>query len=254
MGNFLRYDRPIIASMVNSKTPDRTIELIGIAIAEGADAVGIQTDGFLPEYRNIEEYRRVLAAANGLPTYVTHYRTGDFKLNSDNDENIGEHLVEIARIGATLVDVMGDLYCKDPLEMTFDPVAVEKQKKLIERLHEEGAEVIMSSHALKYLPAEQVLEMANAQVERGADIVKIVTFANSEEEEVENLKTSLLLKRELKKPFLFLAGGECKIHRRLGPSFGASMWLCDAAIEENGKTPVRPLISQVKAIAANLTY
>ena len=254
MASFLNFDRPIITSMVNSKTPDGTIELIKIAAAEGADAVGIQTDAFLPEYRNVEEYRRVFAAANGMPTYVTHYRTGDFKQNSDNDENIGEHLLEIARAGATLVDVMGDLYCRDPLEMTVDPVAVEKQKRLIERLHAEGAEVLMSSHALKYLPAERVLEIARAQVERGADVVKIVTYANSAEEEVENLKTSLVLKRELDKPFLFLAGGECKIHRRLGPSFGASMWLCDAAFDGQGTTPLRPLISQVKAITANLTY
>ena len=253
MASFLNFDRPIITAMVNSKTPDGTIALMKIAADEGADAVGLQTEGFLPEYRNVEQYRRVFAAANayGMPTYVTHYRTGDFKQNSDNDENIGEYLVEIARAGATLVDVMGDLYCKDPLEMTFDPVAVEKQKRLIERLHEAGAEVLMSSHALKYLPAEHVLEIARAQVERGADVVKIVTYANSTEEEVENLKTSLVLKRELDKPFLFLAGGECKIHRRLGPSFGACMWLCDAAYSENS-TPLRPLIAPVKEIWKNL--
>ena len=59
---------------------------------------------------------------------------------------------------------------------------------------------------------------------------------------------------ELKKPFLFLAGGECKIHRRLGPSFGASMWLCDAAFDGHGTVPLRPLISQVKAINDNLQY
>lgn len=251
MASFLNFDRPMITAMVNSKTPKDTIELIKIAAAEGADAVGIQTDGFLPEYRNVEEYRRVLAAANGMPTYVTHYRTGEFKSNSDNDENIGEHLIEIARAGATLVDVMGDLYCKHTDELTTDPVAVEKQIRLIERLHAEGAEVLMSSHTLKYMPTERILEIANAQIERGADIVKIVAYANSEEEQVENLKTSLILKRELKKPFLFLAGGECKIHRRLGPSFGACMWLCDAAYEE-GATPLRPLISQVKAIYENL--
>ncbi len=252
MASFLNFDRPYITAMVNSKTPDRTIELINLAAERGADAIGLQTDAFLPEYRNTEEYRRVFAAANGMPTYVTHYRTGDFKDNSDNDENIGEHLIEIARAGATLVDVMGDLYSKHPDELTVDPVAVEKQKKLIERLHAEGAEVIMSSHTHKYMTTERVLEIANAQIERGADIVKIVTYANTEEEQFENLKTSMVLKRELKKPFLFLAGGECKIHRRLGPSFGACMWLCDADHEGQSATPVRPLITQVKAIYENI--
>ena len=248
--SFLNFDRPMITAMVNAKTPDDTIERIKVAAAEGADAVGLQTEHFLPEYRNIEQYRRVfdIAHESGLLTYITHYRTDEFKTNSDNDENIGEHLVKIARAGATLVDIMGDLYDRHPDELTDNPVAVEKQKKLIERLHAEGAEVLMSSHALKYLPAERVLEIAKAQAERGADIIKIVTYANTEEEQVENLKTSLLLKRELGKPFLFLAGGECKIHRRLGPSFGACMWLCDAVYE----APLRPIISQVKNIYDNL--
>ena len=250
MASFLNFYRPMITSMVNSKTPEGTIELIKIAAADGADAVGVQLEAFLPEYRNVESYRRVFDAANGMPTYVTYYRTGDFKQNSDNDENIGEHLIEIARAGATLVDVMGDLYCRHTDELTDDPVAVEKQKKLIERLHAEGAEVLMSSHALKYLPAERVLEIANAQVERGADVVKIVTYANSEEEQAENLKTSLLLKRELKKPFLFLAGGECAVHRRLGPMFGASMWLCDAEDDKSGNQ-LRPSVKSVVAIREN---
>lgn len=251
MGKFLRYDHPVITSMVQGKSADRVIELIKKSNAQGADAFGIQTCKLPEEERNIETYRRIFAAAEGKPTYVTNYRIGENRHTSLDDDKIGEHIVEIARAGATLCDVMGDIYGKDPDELSTDPIAINKQKKLIERIHAEGAEVLMSSHALKYLPTERVLEIANAQIDRGADIVKIVTYANSEEEQVENLKTSLALKRELSKPFLFLAGGECNIQRRLGPMFGACMWLCVSEHDEMA-TPVQPLIEQVKKVWENI--
>lgn len=251
MGKFLRYDRPVITSMVQGKSADRVIELIKNSDALGADAFGIQTCKLPNEERNIETYRRIFAAANGKPTYVTNYRIGENRHTSLDDEMIGEHIIDIARAGATLCDVMGDMYGKDPDELSTDPIAIDKQKRLIERIHAEGAEVLMSSHALKYLPTERVLEIANAQIERGADIVKIVTYANSEEEQLENLKTSLAMKRELSKPFLFLAGGECNIHRRLGPMFGACMWLCVSEHDELA-TAAQPLITQVKAICESI--
>ncbi|MBQ8387607.1 MAG: type I 3-dehydroquinate dehydratase [Clostridia bacterium] len=251
MGKFLRYDRPMITSMVQGTTPERVIELIKKSDALGADAFGIQTCKLEEKDRNIETYRRIFAAAEGKPTYVTNYRKGENRHTSLDDEKIGEHIIDIARAGATLVDVMGDLYDRHPDELTTDPAAIDKQKRLIERIHAEGAEVLMSSHTMKYMEADRVLEIAMAQKERGADIIKIVTYANSEEEQLENLKTSLVLERELGAPFLLLAGGECNIHRRLGPMFGASMWLCVAEHDEHA-TPVQPLISQVKAICENI--
>ena len=60
--------------------------------------------------------------------------------------------------------------------------------KLIDDLHERGAEVLMSSHILKYTPAERVLEIALEHQRRGADICKIVTGAETMEQQIENLK------------------------------------------------------------------
>ena len=44
--------------------------------------------------------------------------------------------------------------------------------------------------------AEKVLQIAFAQQERGADIAKIVTRADSQEEEIENLRATSLLKEK----------------------------------------------------------
>ncbi len=46
-----------------------------------------------------------------------------------------------------------------------------------------GAEVLMSSHTFKFMKTDEVLRIVTAQQERGADVAKIVTAANSEEGE-----------------------------------------------------------------------
>ena len=91
----------------------------------------------------------------------------------------------------------------------MDPAAIEKQKKLIETIHEKGAKVLMSSHVFTFTPAERVLEIALEHQRRGADICKIVTGADTMEEQIENLRIIRLLKHVLTIPFLFLCGGVC---------------------------------------------
>ena len=49
------------------------------------------------------------------------------------------------------------------------------------RIHENGGEVLMSSHTWQYLTPEQTLNIAKAHEARGADITKVVACANTEE-------------------------------------------------------------------------
>ncbi|MBO5653668.1 MAG: type I 3-dehydroquinate dehydratase, partial [Clostridia bacterium] len=60
------------------------------------------------------------------------------------------------------------------LELSMKQDAIDKQMRLIEQLHKMGKEAIMSSHVLKFTPAETVLEIALEQQRRGVDVVKIV--------------------------------------------------------------------------------
>lgn len=105
----------------------------------------------------------------------------------------------------------------------------------------------MSCHVLKFIPAQEVLKIALAQQERGADIVKIVTGAETEEQQIENLRICLLLKEKLSVPFLFLSGGKSKILRRIGPKLGCCMYLCVYEHDAH-TTPAQPLLSIVKAM------
>ena len=147
--------------------------------------------------------------------------------------------------------MMGDYFDKVEGELTMKPEAIEKQKQLITKLHEKGAQVLMSSHILKFTPAERVLEIALEQQRRGADISKIVTGADTMAEQIENLRIVTLLKEKLDIPFLFLAGGECHILRRIGGELGCTMYLCVHEYDEVA-TKSQPLLKNLKEIRNNI--
>ena len=243
--NFLKYDTPPLTCMVQADNPDRINELISLSIPEGAEAFGMQFCRMKAEYRNKETYKELFEFAKPYPVYVTNYRGGENK-EKDDDTLAGE-LLELAECGATLCDVMGDYFDHVEGELTMNKEAIEKQMKLINDLHERGAEVLMSSHVLKYTPAERVLEIALEHQKRGADICKIVTRADDMEQQIENLRIITLLKKELGIPFLFLCGGECSILRRIGAKVGSCMTLC--VYEHDAlATHSQPLLKDVKTI------
>lgn len=248
---FLNHEKPLLTAMLQYNTPDLTVGAIRNGLAAGAEAFGLQVESLEKEYQNAETYKRLFAEMHGKPCYVTNYR---YKSNEGkSDEVLAEEMLEIAENGATLCDVMGDIFSKHPEELTDNPDAIEKQIKYIEALHEKGAEVIMSSHVLKFTPAERVLEIAFEQKRRGADIIKIVTGASTIEEQIENLRITDLLKKELGAPFLFLSGGESTIHRRLGMKLGCAMCLC---VYEHyaGSTPSQPLIRIAKKVRDDMGF
>ncbi|MFQ9801624.1 MAG: type I 3-dehydroquinate dehydratase [Clostridia bacterium] len=87
---------------------------------------------------------------------------------------------------------------------------------------------------------------------RGADICKIVTGADTMEQQLENLKIINMLKENLKIPFLFLCGGECRILRRIGGELGCCMYLCVHEYDALA-TPAQPLLKQLKTIRDNIS-
>lgn len=245
---FLEYDKAILNVMVQADNPDRIKELIDKSLPEGAEAFGMQFERLEPQFRNKEVYKELFSYTD-KPVYVTNYRFANNEGKSDDE--LAEELVELAECGATLCDVIGDLYDRQPDEVAIDEKAVEKQMKLIDDLHKKGAEVLISTHILKYTPAERVLEIALEHQRRGADISKIVTGADTMEQQLENLKIVNLLKENLQIPFLFLAGGECRILRRIGGELGCCMYLCVHEYDELA-TPTQPLLKNVKAIRDNM--
>ncbi len=243
--SFLTSDKPILTVMVQADNPERIETLMDRSLTDGAEAFGMQFCRMKGEYRNQDTYRRLFSYAKEKPVYVTNYRGANNV--GKTDEQLAEELLELADCGATLCDVVGDFFDKQPDELAVEETAVRKQMDLIEALHKRGAEVLMSSHVLKYTPAERVLEMALEQQRRGADICKIVTGADTMEQQLENLKIVHMLKESLKAKFLFLSGGESRVLRRIGGELGCAMYLCVEEYDEFA-LPLQPLLCHVRAI------
>ncbi|MBQ8344899.1 MAG: type I 3-dehydroquinate dehydratase [Clostridia bacterium] len=245
--SFLHEDRPLRTVMVQAYTPERIRELIDRSQAGNPDAFGMQFCKLKAEYRTPEIYRELFAYAGDRPVYLTNYRhtTNQGK----NDETLAEELLEMAECGATLCDVMGDYFAPCEGELTMDGEAVKRQMVLIDALHERGAEVLMSSHVLKFIPAERVLEIALEHQRRGADICKIVTGASNMAEQMENLRIVRLLKETLEIPFLYLSGGESRVLRRIGGELGCCMYLCVQEYDEVA-TKSQPLLCEINAAEA----
>ena len=242
---FLNFKRPLITAMVQGKTPDRIKYLIDRCREGGADAVGVQFEQLRPEFKTDEVIRDLLEYAGELPVYYTNYRL--IENLGKSDEQLASELLKYADLGGTLCDVMGDIFDRTEGELTMNADAVKRQTELIDELHKRGAEVLMSSHVLKYTPAERVLEIALEHQRRGADICKIVTSSDDMEQQMENLRIIALLKQKLDIPFLFLTGGECRLIRRIGGEVGCCMYLCVHEYDDVA-TPLQPLISDVKKI------
>jgi len=232
--------------MVQADNPERIKELVNLSLPIGAEAFGMQFCRMKSEYRTEEVYRELFEYASPYPIYVTNYRDRGSN-EGKSDDILASELLTLAECGATLCDVMADFFAPEEGEFTMDRDAVSKQMELIDQLHKRGAEVIMSSHVLKFTPAERVLEIAREHQRRGADICKIVTDAADAREEIENLRIIDLLKEKLDIPFLFLCAGECRILRRLGGALGNCMSLC--VYEHDAlSTKSQPILSDMRAV------
>ena len=228
--SFFGRKRPLLCAMVQDKTPEDAICTIMDSLYDGADAFGIQLENLLPEYRNEETLTKIFKHCEGKPIYITSYRVNQSKGLTD-EECVALLLMGLRAgrdLSPMLCDIMGDLYCKETDQLTFEETAVAKQRALIEQIHQEGGEVLMSTHLSRFFDREEVLSYAKAQKQRGADVVKLVNKTGNEEEMMENLNTIHALKRELEgTPFLFLASGEGgHLIRQIGPALGVCMYLC----------------------------
>ncbi|MDY3928549.1 MAG: type I 3-dehydroquinate dehydratase [Clostridia bacterium] len=247
--SFFDNDKALLTVMVQADNPDRIKELIDKSVPEGAEAFGMQFEQMKSEYRTKEIYKDLFAYTKDKPVYVTNYRHTSNE--GKTDDMLAAELIELAECGADLCDVMGDYFDRQPDEVAVDKTAIEKQKELIRKIHDKGAKVLMSSHVLKYIPAERVLEIALEHQSRGADICKIVTGADTMEQQIENLKIINMLKENLKIPFLFLCGGECGILRRIGGELGCCMYLCVYEYDELA-TASQPILKKIKMIRDNM--
>jgi 3-dehydroquinate dehydratase len=115
----------------------------------------------------------------------------------------------------------------NPKEVVTDPVIIAKQCEFIEKVHEKGAEVLLSCHPGIVMDSTQVVELALFMEKRNPDIIKIVTAATNEDEMLESIKAMLMLKKEVKTPVSYHANGKAgALSRILNPVLGGQIAFC----------------------------
>lgn len=237
--SFLEIRQPFLCGIVIEDDPAKMIAGIRNSEYDGASAVALHTRHLPAASKTVEGYRAILTHAN-VPTLVIHYREGDLF----TDDECGNFLLNAAHAGASIVDVMGDLYCPSVHELTLDKDAVKRQKDLINQLHEIGAAVIMSSHTKDFLSKEQVLSHMLEMQQRGVDMVKIVYSTDTQEQLEDAICATSLLRKELDVPFLHLCNGKYGMTQRyIAPLLGSVLSFGSHEFIPNGHAYQIPLHS-----------
>ena len=249
--SFLNQSIPVITGILAGQTPAELIAEARNCEFEGANGIAVSLEDLQPEFRNNDSLKSVIDAVN-LPYMFLFYRSDRWQ-NLD-DEARQEVLLTAAGAGASIIDVMGDLYDPSPMELTHNPEAIDRQKHLIDRIHAKGADVVISSHLQCARTTQQVIEHLKEVELRGADVVKIVTTADTEEELAEAFKTTMALKRELKTPFIHLCNGKySRPHRFMGPALGTSIFFAVSHYESRYGMG-QPTIRSMKTVLENLHW
>ncbi len=251
--SFVNQAKPFIASVITESDPDSAIATIRNSEYDGANAFDLHLRSLERQYHNRDDLERIIKCTN-KPMLMINYRSDNkWSGQATDEERVASHLTAVDA-GASACDLMGDLFDPSPMELTRKPEAIDKQKRLIDKLHGLGAEVLMSSHTWVHMTTEQVVEHLKELESRGADMVKVAASVNSEDELLEAFQTTVTLKRELKVPFVHICMGSYgKLHRFVGPMLGSSLIFTVQQYTPKGHKE-QPLVRAAKAVLDNLDW
>ena len=234
---------PAVAGVVREKTVRSAIAEIKNCLYDGADMIDLHISCL--ENSDTESLKEIIASSR-LPVLALNYGIGQ------TEEERVASLLRAVEAGAAGIDMQGytfhlpskKAFCGEdrysftagnPKEIVTDPEIIEKQCRLIEQVHSMGAEVLLSCHPGIPMNCEQVVELARFLEQRGPDIIKIVTRANTQEDADECIRTMLALKKEIKTPVSYHANGNAGVVTRIiNPLLGGQIAFCvDRYCEES---------------------
>ena len=252
--SFVNLPKPFLVDVITDTNPSDALVTLRNAEYAGAQAFDLHLSVLDPKYHNEKDLESIIKATS-RPVMLINYRGSANLAGTASDEERMESNLKGIRAGASAVDIMGDFFDPQPLQVSHKPEIVDKQKRLIDQVHSMGAEVIMSSHTFNvHHKPEQAVEHLAALQERGADMVKLAETLNSEDDLLEAFQTTVMLKRELNVPFIHICMGQWgKLHRFVGPMLGSSLIFCVEQYTPNGHKE-QPLLRAAKAVLSNLDW
>ena len=240
---------PAVAGVVRETTAKAAIAEMKNCCLRGADMIDLHLSCL--ENRSPEALKAVISSTK-LPILALNYnqKTNWSKLGLSEAERI-QTLLDAVEAGAAGIDMQGytfhepsktgfcgeNIYSftKDgPKEVVTDPVIIEKQCALIEKVHTMGAEVLLSCHPGVVMNTRQVVDLALFLEKRNPDIIKIVTKATCEGDLQECIRTMLALKKEVKTPVSYHCNGAAGMASRIiNPLLGGQIAFCVDGYKES---------------------
>lgn len=233
---------PALAGVVRERNVRGAIAEVQNCMYDGADMIDLHMSCL--QNSDVESLKAIIDASK-LPVlalnYNSTYEWGDAGLS---EEERTDSFLRAVQAGAAGIDMQGytfhqpskNGFCGEdkysftkgnPKEIVTDETVIAKQCELIEKVHAQGAEVLLSCHPGIPMSCEQVVELALFLEKRNPDIIKIVTTAHTQEDLLESFKTMLALKKEIKTPVSYHANGkEGVLSRIINPILGSQIIFC----------------------------
>lgn len=249
---FATSNTPLIIGVVKERTPQDALNKMRYFEENGATALDLHLSCLDEEYQTVDGMKRI-ADGTDLPILALNYaRRYDWTEIEQTEDARAELLIKGLQAGCSAVDLLGysfhtqskskfvgeDIYSftkNNPLEIVTDKTAIAKQKQFIDRVHDMGKEVLLSTHPDIPLNGNQVIDLVYFLAERNPDIIKIVTRCNTEEELTEAYDTMRRLKGlGIRQKISFHCCGEMgRTTRLINPVLGSYMCFCTKADDAN---------------------
>lgn len=243
--SFAQLDPPVLAAVIKEKTPAAAIAAIRSAEKHGAMAFDLHLSCLDAEYQTVEQIRSIVDATDRPMLGLNYNVKVDTGIYECSEEDRIALLLKAAEAGIAAIDIQGytfDPAAKegyhgdpaysfaplDPKEVVTDERVIRRQTALIDSLHENGTEVLLSNHPLVRMNAEQILDLARFLARRNPDIIKIVSWCETDRDVAEAVKAMVLLKSEIQGPKIHFhaSGPKGRITRLVNPLLGAYLTFC----------------------------
>lgn len=270
--SFAKIASPVLAGVIKEQTVGNTIAAIKNCEYHGATGIDLHLSCLAKEFQSTDCIKAIVDNAK-LPilalNYNLSYDKGFFEATEEERTNL---LLRAVDAGVAAVDIQGytfDLYSKNqfreeysdmnysfiagnPKEVVVDSKIIDKQTEFIERVHNAGAEVLLSNHPGIAMNCEQIVDLALFLEKRNPDIIKIVTCANTEEDLIEAFKTMVTLKKEIHTPVSYHCNGKYGgLTRIVNPILGGFMCFCNDKFQHNSDLS-QPLLQTAAQTLDNL--
>lgn len=229
--SFVSMKAPVVTGSVHEKSAETSIHAIKDCVLNGADAIDLHIMDFCEADLNIDTLKRIVEACL-VPMLGLNYNICQ---DEAAEEKRLENLYKVAEAGAAGIDIQGYSYSiasRDrfdekyadadypfvkfkPKEVVLDEKIIERQCKLIDKVHSIGAEVLLSNHIGTFVDSDGLVSLCNFLQKRNLDTIKIVMICDTDEQLAEMIRAMIRLKNEISVPVTLICNGKHRTISRI---------------------------------------